>query len=1063
MKRCLLIAFSLVLCASAQLRADDTDIYGTSVALPPNVLIVFDSSGSMTTNDIADEPYDPNVTYVWEDGDYGRDEVYEFVRGAGHEGEDCDEDDVVLFADDISELQYSAATETGCDEVYETLSTEGTNANAIIQDEDGGYRCGGERKYLVTGNYINYDQGYDGSHSTRLEVAQSVIKEVIDETDNVRFGLMKFNGSSGGDLIKECGASKAELYTAIDAITGSGYTPLAETLAEAGLYFAGADGWYKTGDATTQPYTSPMQYRCQQNIIIYMTDGEPTQDNGSPLGTETDYINTDDYLDDDDGESNYLDDVAEYLWTHDANPNYPDPVDAYTDYLEQNIKTHTIGYSNGATGAAALLASTANRGGGDYYTANNVSTLKKVLQHILSQIAEVDSVFVAPTVPVSEMNRTYAGNWVYVGFFKPLEGGRWAGNLKKYGIDGSGVLKDLLGLDVMGGNGIKDTARSYWSVAADGSEVQDGGAGEVMLNHEINGTATRNIYTYTGTSSALSTHASNQFTTGNTAITGGCTYIPSGLTTALINDVRGTGSGAADWMLGDIIHSAPSVVHYTGKTAIYVGSNDGMVHCIDDDDGNELWGFIPHHQLSRLSLLQNSTKDYFVDGPTAVYSYDHDSDPDTEDHRILLFGERRGGQHYYALDVSTYSAPVFLYEVGPQFFDPNPANDPDTDVYEDLGYSWCEPRIRKIKDSISGSDTDVFLLGGGYDTEEDNDSPGADTKGRAVFAIRATDGAKTSLNFNYVDDNTMDHCIIDVSGVDHDSDGITTRVFAGDLGGNLFAFSDDITRTGPVAGSYTATGRTPDGSWPTRFKLFSAPGKKIFYAPDVVEETFGDYLFFGTGDRADPLETTVDNYLYTLKNTWTTGTLTQSDLVDVTEDILQLEIGDTIQTGSHAGETLTAGNIDTIKQEIRNSLTDGNGWYIELEGDGEKIVCSPIVFAGVVYFTTYTPSATAGGADPCTVNQDRGVARLYAVDYLTGEAVLNFDESNDQVVDEETVEMLKKSDRSKTIGTAIPSAPVVAVLEGGPRMLIGVEKGIQSQEVLAEGDMYLFYWRQMFN
>ena len=40
------------------LRADDTEIYGTitSVSLEPNVLIIFDSSGSMDTADVPGEP-----------------------------------------------------------------------------------------------------------------------------------------------------------------------------------------------------------------------------------------------------------------------------------------------------------------------------------------------------------------------------------------------------------------------------------------------------------------------------------------------------------------------------------------------------------------------------------------------------------------------------------------------------------------------------------------------------------------------------------------------------------------------------------------------------------------------------------------------------------------------------------------------------------------------------------------------------------------------------------------------------------------------------------------------
>ena len=43
----------------------------------------------------------------------------------------------------------------------------------------------------------------------------------------------------------------------------------------------------------------------------------------------------------------------------------------------------------------------------------------------MSAIVERNSCFVAPVVPVSRMNRTYAGNKIYLGFFKPQQEGNW--------------------------------------------------------------------------------------------------------------------------------------------------------------------------------------------------------------------------------------------------------------------------------------------------------------------------------------------------------------------------------------------------------------------------------------------------------------------------------------------------------------------------------------------------------------------------------------------------------------------------------------------------------------
>ncbi len=68
------IVTALILLCSAPLLADDTDIYGVStVDVPPNVLIIFDNSGSMDEQDVPDESYNPATIY---DGSYPVNAVY---------------------------------------------------------------------------------------------------------------------------------------------------------------------------------------------------------------------------------------------------------------------------------------------------------------------------------------------------------------------------------------------------------------------------------------------------------------------------------------------------------------------------------------------------------------------------------------------------------------------------------------------------------------------------------------------------------------------------------------------------------------------------------------------------------------------------------------------------------------------------------------------------------------------------------------------------------------------------------------------------------------------------
>jgi hypothetical protein len=91
----------------------------------------------------------------------------------------------------------------------------------------------------------------------------------------------------------------------------------------------------------------------------------------------------------------------------------------------------------------------------------------------------------------------------------------------------------------------------------------------------------------------------------------------------------------------------------------------------------------------------------------------------------------------------------------------------------------------------------------------------------------------------------------------------------------------------------------------------------------------------------------------------------------------------------------------------------------------------------------------------------RGTGRLYAVNYKTGAAVHDFSSAVETDNSGKTVTLGKK-DRALEVGTAIPSAPVIAILGGGARLFIGVEGGIVSLPVIGIQDMYRYYWNQIF-
>ena len=91
----------------------------------------------------------------------------------------------------------------------------------------------------------------------------------------------------------------------------------------------------------------------------------------------------------------------------------------------------------------------------------------------------------------------------------------------------------------------------------------------------------------------------------------------------------------------------------------------------------KLWSFIPPDQIGRLWRLNDADHDYFVDGsPTVYYGASQ---------KILVIGSRRGGESYTALDITNYSAPRYLYSIGPGILGPTPGD------YERLGQSWSRP------------------------------------------------------------------------------------------------------------------------------------------------------------------------------------------------------------------------------------------------------------------------------------------------------------------------------------------------------------------------------------
>ncbi len=1000
--------------------AHDTDLYiASGQGVEPNIVIMFDNSGSMAEY-VSTRYYEDGVTYdPLVVPTANRNTVYRRQSGSFY-----------FFADSIGLV--------ACPRAQTALINTGHYSGGTTSG------CGGQSRTLWTGNYRNYIASGGDLSERKIDIAKNVMESFLSAINGVRIGAFIFNNDNGGRVqttVKSItDLSRQQLINDFNAIYPETWTPLAETLYEVGLYYKGGASYFNSGVT----YTSPIEFSCQKNYVIIITDGNSTQDRSSVLANGATVGGTVfPAIGDRDGDqkepigalhdpnyesdgSDYLDDVAKYLYDADLRSDLTG---------SQNIVTYTIGFTSGSN--VDLLERTAINGHGRYFYAQDAQTLSFAFQNIVDDILEDTSSFVAPVVPVDRMERTQSGHYIYIALFKPKSGKMWSGNVKKYAIADNGDILDAgnrLAIDPTD-HKFYDAVRSFWTdpTILDGGDAEKGGVGAILLNRDFSSNP-RKIYTYnTDQGVSALTNPVNAFTKTNPHITPTKLGLLDTDTTgrdslvdfvygydAYDDDGNSVTNEKRDWILGSFLHAKPFVVHYDNMDVIFAGANDGMLHAFKDDTAEELWGFIPPVLLDKLHALHEDVLELFVDGSPKCYIA-RNSD-DTIQKVILIFGLRRGGNRYYALDVTNPLEPRYLWEINP-----GATNSP----YAKMGQSWSTPNIARVAcpdgaTNCVGGKRWVAFIAGGYDIDQDNDpAPTSDDLGTALYVVDVLDGSLVK-SFTPTTYPLMTHAIpSDISKVDINYNNVVDRLYVGDLGGQMWRFNV----------------RDPDPANWSASVLFTAPaGAKIFYPPDVTLEwnfaTMSGYemLFFGTGDRENPKEPSFVNRFYGVKDKSDARELTESDLYDVTADELQ-------QSGT---------TQDRITQ-ILADLNSADGWFIQLDA-GEKCLSAAVVFRRQANFTTYTPPPDTGG-DPCYVGE--GLGRVYKVDYQTAAAILDFDGSG----------QLSARDRYDVAGHGIPSGVVIAFLPDGRTMeYTGIGGGIYYQRGagVQESGNLREYWKIVY-
>lgn len=374
---------------------------------------------------------------------------------------------------------------------------------------------------------------------------------------------------------------------------------------------------------------------------------------------------------------------------------------------------------------------------------------------------------------------------------------------------------------------------------------------------------------------------------------------------------------------------------------LLVGSNDGMLHAfhagtpytgsppaMQAEGGSELFAYMPSELLSpgsgahaRINELMASdySHRYFVDGTPAV----GDAYLDGSWKTVVVGTMGAGGRTVFALDVTnptSFGASNVLWEF----------------THPDLGYGVSQPTIARLQDG-----TWVAIFGNGYNS--------TDHKAK-LFVVELASGTLKYLVDTDVGSAASPNGLAAPVVTDWPAANLSaTRVYAGDLQGNIWRFSLSVTPS--VAKLFTAT----DGSGvpqpvTSRPSIALLPGD-----PQQVVVAFGTGSFFRTEDGGMSSPQTQTLY----------GVFDST--VGVTNVVRNDLLAQTIETN---GAAVTIGSIvypaGTLRRVSDNDVKTEKGWRVDLPVSGERVISEATFPSGVaptrLRFSTLIPDDDSCGS-----------------------------------------------------------------------------------------------------
>lgn len=861
---------------------------------------------------------------------------------------------------------------------------------------------------------------------------------------NVRVSWQALNTNTTiGDPLPFGGTHRSNFFNWIFSAPTSGGTPLTNATWRAGVkYETDADVYRKDPTDNTSP-----EYSCRQNFHFAFTDGYwnsnsvniPGPNNydaqnitlpttgDSPYGDINYQANpgtaasdtTPPIYRDDDG--NFLGDIALYFWARDLRTSLPNNVplfiadqdtdidgdndvdnfDIFWNPLNdpadwQHMVNFTVGLGiDGAlpyndTTYQALLSGAQHWVGnhvddlwhaainsrGRYFSARSPEELVHGFEEVINSIVERKGSASAVTTTSS---RYEVGTNLFQAIYDPND---WSGEI---------LAKDVI------------TNSTQWSAST-------------QLTQMINNGVSRNIITFDPANDGIPFQWSSLTTEQQTALN------------TLNGAADGKGSIRLEWLrgdnsneeqnggtlrnrksyLGDITHSDPvyvpppgpplyfypeslETVGYSTYVSTYAnrpnmllfGANDGMLHILNADTGQELLAYVPNILFKQLSALTDPdyTHQYYIDRTVSVWDVFYGG----AWHTVAIGGLGKGGQGLFALDITDPSTFTETNAANLAMWEFTDADDPD------LGYTYTTPYMMKMN-----NDKWMVAFSNGVNSTEPDSNPSS-TGDAILFLLDIENGGKgpngLKIKLSTETGTNEDplglqrpNALSDIAAIDTNRDYKVDYIYAGDYFGNLWKF--DVSSPDPANWTVYKQGNTPKPLFVARSP--NGVPQPITFPPVVSEHTkkHGYLVYVGTGSYIKNDDVT-DNTVQTIYGIWdrfetNINTIQRNHLLEQS----LLDINTTQFTTTNARNSTD----NKMRWFDGAGLPTGSenppvylGWRMDLLNNGvaqgERLFDNLNVTSNVLSFTTLIPSL-----DPCVSG---GEAWAFRINADTGSRFLN--------------------------------------------------------------------------